>query len=474
MTPTASNARTEAQHTFLRLAQPIAESALPVPRVIEAGRTYRYPFTFVIPERLLPTMCQHRCESRQVHEAHLQLPPSLGDSTVAGDGNVLLDDMSPAMSRVVYSIKARLTRARGDGKEVMVGEGLKRIRILPASEELPPLRVDQAESEEYVLRKHKDVKKGMFKGRLGCLSVEAAQPKSLRLPPARSMSSGLASTMATVAVRFDPAKEMTGPPRLGQLVTKLKVKTHFASEPVNDFPLANSALYAYGNGHRGSFSETIQLSSRCMGSVQWECHDEVEEAKVRRDSNISTSSTSPLAPLPEPTPRYTTGTFYTAKILVPTTLPKGKLFVPTFHSCLISRVYILEFSLSASSPNNSTSLSGTTITLRVPLQISSSGMNDSITTEAEAEADEHLRPRTISPLPEAYVATSDLSPGRTDRSQEQSSSSTARQEERTPRSHSISHSTRGPPPGYSFCSISGANRVPIRIPSPLGVASACG
>ncbi|KAI9789901.1 MAG: hypothetical protein M1816_005670 [Peltula sp. TS41687] len=466
------DARTEAQHTFLKLAQPISESAYPVPRVIEAGRTYRYPFTFVIPERLLPTICQHRCESQQVHEAHLQLPPSLGDPTVAGDGSILLDDMAPAMSRVVYSIKAKLTRTRSDGQEVTVGEGLKKIRIVPASEELPPLRVTDAESEEYILRRHKDVKKGMFKGRLGSLSVEAAQPRSLRLPPARPMGSGLTSTMATIAVRFDPAKGITGPPRLGQLVTKLKVKTHFATEPVNDFPVANSALYAYGNGRRGSFSETIQLSSRCVGSVQWESHDEAAEASARRDSNISTSSTSPLAPLPEPTPRYTSGTFWTAKILVPISLPKGKLFVPTFHSCLISRVYTLELSLAASSSSTNAGLSGTTVTLRVPLQISSSGMSVFTTTqrEAEAEADEHLRPRTISPLPEAYTGTSDLSSGPTD----QSSPSAAQQEEQNGRSNFTSDTTQGPPPGYSFFCIDGAGQVPTRIPSPIGIAPICG
>lgn len=487
--PTPVNALSNAQHTFLRLRQPIDEATLPQPRVIEVGRTYRFPFTFVVPERLLPGACRHPCDSDPLHEAHLQLPPSMGDPTVAGDGNALLDDMAPVMSRITYAIKATLSRTReSDGQDVVLGEGLKRLRVLPASEELAPLDIDGT-GDDYILRRHKDIKKGIFKGRLGGLAVEAAQPKSLQLPPPGSLASGLTSTMATVVLRFDPATEATLPPRLGQLVARLKVRTHFSTEPMKGFPRDDRTSLAYVTGRTGSFSETVQLSSRCVESAQWEPRG-AEDNNLRRDSNLSVSSSSLTAPVLAPTPKYAGGIFYTAKVLVPVTLPKGKMFIPTFHSCLISRLYTLELSLTASTPN--ASMSASTLTLRLPLQISSTGnmtvpprsptLGQWAEAEAEAEADSYLQPRIISPPADAFVATSDLSPGRAERNPPSSTalrhgspndpadptSITTSANPSFPSSSSVA-----PPPGYSF--FSGASQgVAMRIPSPLGISPVCG
>ena len=463
---TAATARSQAQHTFLRLRQPLDESSLPQPRVLEVGRTYRFAFTFVVPERLLPAACHHPCESPLVHEAHLQLPPSFGDASVAGDGNMLLDDMAPAMSRITYAIKVRLTRSReSDGQDITVAEGLKKIRVLPASEESPPLSVETGrKGEEYVLRLHKDIRKGIFKGKLGCLSSEVAQPKSLRLPPPKSVGSCPTSTMAIVVLRYDPTTDTTLLPQLGQLVSKMKVKTYFASEATKGFPRDDGGMFGHA---RGVFTETIALSSRCVESARWEQH-EAAEFNLRRDSTLSISSSSPLAPLPNPTPRYRGGTFYTSKILVPITLPKGKVFVPTFHTCLISRVYTLELSLSASAPNTNSSISGSTITLKIPLQISSSGNLSTVTTmteaeTAEAEMDTIFQPRLISP-----PSPSDNTLGGTSQLPRLPSSAGSNNNDDTPEA-----SHRRPPPGYSF--FSGASQgVPIRIPSPMGISPGCG
>ena len=58
-TTSPTNGRTEAFHNFVRLLQPMDPSAFPDPRVIEAGKTYKYPFTFVVPDTLLPQSCTH-------------------------------------------------------------------------------------------------------------------------------------------------------------------------------------------------------------------------------------------------------------------------------------------------------------------------------------------------------------------------------------------------------------------------------
>lgn len=65
-----------------------------------------------------------------------------------------------------------------------------------------------------------------------------------------------------------------------------------------------------------------------------------------------------------PSKDYKQGKFYTAQILVPTTLPLSKNFIPTFHSCLISRTYTLSLKMAAQ---------GLRLSLKVPIQVCAQG-----------------------------------------------------------------------------------------------------
>lgn len=58
-TTSPTNGRTEAFQNFLRLVQPMDGFEYPENRIMQAGKTYKYPFTFVVPERLLPQSCTH-------------------------------------------------------------------------------------------------------------------------------------------------------------------------------------------------------------------------------------------------------------------------------------------------------------------------------------------------------------------------------------------------------------------------------
>ena len=58
-TTSPTNARTEAFQNFLRLVQPMDDADVPEDRILQAGKTYRYPFTFVVPQNLLPQSCTH-------------------------------------------------------------------------------------------------------------------------------------------------------------------------------------------------------------------------------------------------------------------------------------------------------------------------------------------------------------------------------------------------------------------------------
>lgn len=243
-TTSPTNGRTEAFQSFLRLVQPMCPASFPEPRVLEAGKTYKFPFTFVVPERLLPQSCTHPKQSTFPEGGHLALPPSLGDPMVASMGKSLMDDMGPDMGTIAYAVKCRITHGRGpSGKIRILMETSKKLRIIPAVPEAPPLSVEGGLQDDYRLRKEKTIKKGLFKSKLGCLVMESVQPSSLRLPPLRSNSDSPVTTMATVNVRFDPADETSQPPRLNTLQAKLKVATFFASVPLQEIPRKSSDFH---------------------------------------------------------------------------------------------------------------------------------------------------------------------------------------------------------------------------------------
>ena len=99
-TTSPTNGRTEAFHNFVRLAQPMDPSAFPNPRVFEAGKIYKFPFTFVVPDTLLPQSCMHPKKAGFPEGGHLTPPPSLGDPLVASMGKSLMDDMAPEMGTI--------------------------------------------------------------------------------------------------------------------------------------------------------------------------------------------------------------------------------------------------------------------------------------------------------------------------------------------------------------------------------------
>ncbi len=411
-TTSPTNGRTEAFQSFLRLVQPMDGAAFPEPRIMEAGTTYKFPFTFNVPEQLLPQACNHKKDDTFPEDGHLKLPPSLGDPMVASMGRSLMDDMAPDMGSIAYAIRCRITSGRGMlGKHKVLVESSKKLRIIPAVQEEPPLNVRGGIEDDYKLRKEKAIKKGLFKGRLGRLVIQAAQPTSLRLPPLRSQDCSPVTTMATVNVRFDPAHEDSEPPRLNNLQAKLKVATFFASVPLQDLP-GKSSDFHYSSV-KGIYAETINLSSRCLANQPWEKHTSSTPVRGQSVRSMSAAATN----IPEPSSAYNGKTFCTARVIVPISLPQGsKVFVPSFHTCLISRIYALDLYLSVNTPN--AAITDPSLHLKLPIQVSQAGnpsAQSTITAQeanvmAAREANEFFIPRSVAlPSPE-YTEVAQLPP----------------------------------------------------------------
>ncbi|OJD13556.1 hypothetical protein AJ78_05992 [Emergomyces pasteurianus Ep9510] len=397
-------ARFSAFHTFLRLVQPINEQQYPQPRIIEAGQTYTFPFNFVVPEQMLPNSCKHKHNHPQVHAAHTLLPPTLGDPSISGNGGTLLDDMAPRMMQIEYAIRAQVFKACPvDPSLKVLVDTKQKVRIIPAMDQAPPLSVPD-DSYEYSMRKEKDVKKGALRGKLGRIVMAAAQPKAILVPAsvtAAQSAESAPSTMVTVQLRFDPTNEDQQPPRLGRLWSKLKVNTFFAAEPWTDIVARSTSLnWALD---RGVYTESVPLTSRCVASATWQKHTCISPCPSatslqRRDSFQSTSS---IESLTGPSASYAGQTFYTASVLVPISLPQTRAYPPTFHSCLSSRTYALDISLSYHP--RGTNLTAPTLGLRLPIQVATTeSLADAIAARGRPQQvnntiDEFFTPRSIAP-----------------------------------------------------------------------------
>ena len=378
-TTAPTTGRTTGRHVFLKVQQPIAADCLPEDSIFEAGVTYTVPFTFVVPDSLLPFICSHKTDNEEIRRDHLQLPPSLGDPTVSGDGHTLMDDLAPDMSKISYSVRARVTKWNAAGKLLELADRSERVRIVPGKQEAPPVNVDDSEAVNHVMRKEKSVKKGLFKiGKVGRLTAETTQPKSLRLPHPQKRQTEPVSTMAIINLRFDPASSDDQPPQMDCIVSKLKVYTFFGAAPYKAIPEVRR--HDNWSTLHGIYPESIQLSSRALSTVSWIRHDPMRGDSFssdlsRRPSGFSTMSSSSI---PEPSCTYESGSpFYTACLPVPISLPtpsgsaRPKVFVPTFHSCLISRTYSVELNISFRTPG--ANVSSSHVTLKTPIQISSEG-----------------------------------------------------------------------------------------------------
>ncbi|OJJ40234.1 hypothetical protein ASPWEDRAFT_47105 [Aspergillus wentii DTO 134E9] len=393
--------RTGAYQTFLKLRQPIDRSAYPTPRVFESGRSYRFPFEFVVPDRLLPQVCKHQKTNAHVESSHTLLPPTMGDPMLASNGKSLLDDLTPEMCQISYLVRATVLRrpaVQGEHIRTVVSVG-KKVRVVPVVEEEPPLNIAD-DDRTYCLRKEKDVKRGLMRGKLGRLVVATSQPKPIQLPAPTTASPDSVNTVTTVHLRFDPVGNEQ-PPRLGSVWSKLKATTYYSAIPWSDYPNQSGTMLWTQVG-RGLYNETIPLSTLCVASAQWTKHSTADDtnALIRRDSLQSNSSAESLT---GPSASFAGSTYYTASVVVPISLPKEKSFVPTFHSCLTSRVYQLDLSISYHTPN--AHILTPTASLSVPIQFTSLPPADKATkpsspvhiiTQEEVDQ-EFFNPRSVAP-----------------------------------------------------------------------------
>jgi hypothetical protein len=369
-TTAPTTGRTTGRHTFLKLLQPVDVGSLPENRIARAGESYPVAFQFVVPDRLLPYCCAHKVDNEEVKRAHLHLPPSLGDPIVAADGQTPLDDLSPDMSKITYSIRARMAKRSPAGRQIDIVDKSRSVRVIPAREEAAP--INPGDNDDFTMRKEKSVRKGLFKigKKVGRLTAEAAQPNSFRLPPPQMQLQEPVSTVATINLRFDPQSADDQPPQIGSILCKMRAYTFFGAAPFRMMPFAKD-MDNWSTLH-GMYPETTELSTRSLNTVSWTRQEPNSSTPnsplelIRRPSTFSTDST---VAIPEPSSTYSGSHFFTTSLVIPLALPKHKVFVPSFHSCIVSRNYVLDLELSYRIPG--ATVGNPSIRLKVPVQVSS-------------------------------------------------------------------------------------------------------
>lgn len=350
---TAFSGPTISQQLFLKLYRPAQEVDYPVPRILLAERSYRFPFTFTVPSRLLPQVCEHDAQGEDVRQAHCTPPPTLGKPIMVCDAQSSLDDLTPATVGITYYLRSVLVnKSQADGHQA-VSNVCQKIRIVPASRKESPL--DMANYPLCRSQTEKSLRRGPWCSTRGRLSASSVQPDPIALATSGRDSYESNNTAAVVQLKFNPVGDAQ-PPQLGSITSTLHANTFYMSKS------AHQELHHTGSTlppvSRTLFSESVPLSTVCPASLKWKKYTLSADAMRRRSSDISDdySDTYPGDQV-----------WYTASVVVPIALPKSKAFVPTFHSCLVSRTYSVDVSLSYDAVV--TKALSPKISLRLPIQI---------------------------------------------------------------------------------------------------------
>lgn len=295
---------TTTTHRFLKMDLISSDVFDLISKTLKKNQTYRIPFQFTLPGELDPTACTHNAVSATVTDQHLFLPPTMG-------GMWDRDDMSPGVVEVKYGINACIvatTSLSTDQSQDLVAN--RAIRFIPRLTESPPVHVSLP-SPRYKLKGTKYLGSNSFKQRLGIISATAMQPEPLHL---QAYGTVITPSFVDVTLTFNPENVATPPPKLERVSLSVRSCTWHQADPNQAFPdqIETPSLTQ-------PFSSTIALTAECP-QITWARH--VDSRLDDKDQGKSSVA------------------FYSSTLRLPLSVPLiRKMFLPTFHSCLVSRTY---------------------------------------------------------------------------------------------------------------------------------------
>lgn len=354
----------KSSQTFLTLRQPGLEARYPLDRTLQRGTIYGFPFEFVVPKRLVDGSCGHQIASPAVREAHLALPPSFSRHDSVGKGGEV-DATVPETTIINYGISATIFKSKklnASKGPTTLASAWREILVVPCTDAALPTDINKTtrggSPSDHCLRSVKKMSKGIIRSSLGTVTVEATQPINLK----RREDGGAAHRFCTVPVnvmlRFDNKNRSTAEaPQVSKITSRLEVNTFYTTSNHQDLPQKNDSVY---DRNRRVYTKHLPSTSFTSEKIVW------RTAKTQSKDDLSPDSAHlEIKDLTADVRSPPNSSSQTADLLVPVSIPVPTTLVPTFHSCLISRTYILETSIKLTSQGCTR-----TANLRLPLQIS--------------------------------------------------------------------------------------------------------
>lgn len=292
-------------HRFLDIKFPLHESTLPPEKTFIKHQQYYFKFVFEVPDHLSEASCNHFICNDLIHKAHLQPPPSFGDPTIAGLGDSLCNDFAPPACTIIYTIQVRLNRKSyvSAEQQIMLQKGLK-IRVKPTGDVFNSSLMYTG--DQYCLEQSIVFPKGRSNSTSGRLIATLVAPKYFYLP--LRGTDGWVHQTIRLSLRYEKEGGHESLPRIYSLGGRIIATTFFTDSFHRDIPAKRKDIFGKGINFSDSVLTTFSYS---IASLQW------------------TSEQSDC---------------YSATLLVPIK-SSHPLIIPTFHSCLISRIYTLDLQL---------------------------------------------------------------------------------------------------------------------------------
>ncbi|KAM0478748.1 hypothetical protein ACHAP7_005895 [Fusarium lateritium] len=350
-------------NTFVQIRMPISEELLPPGHKLEPGEIYDIYFIFEIPEHLSPDACSH--QSTVVRERHLHLPPSIGSwekNDITG-GSIYVD----------YTVCARLVLGKdGNGKDKSIDHSVS-LKVIPILPEQPPINVTSLNSQ-YCLSQTKTIRKNLLGAKAGTLRVSSTQPRPISLQMDHLQTS---ESELLININYAPSSSRDTPPELYVKQAAIETVTSFWLGPIGYLPDHDEPMSSTSSSV-APWTTSHPLLLQGVENINWERDHNINpsmESERRASEPFQVVLDGAGTQIPAyKAPSATSEEFnqsepatYKTTIIQPFRLPSEKLlFIPTFHSCMVSRTYRIRITLAASAH-------GTTLSLIVPLQITSEG-----------------------------------------------------------------------------------------------------
>ena len=225
------------------------------------------------------------------------------------------------------------------------------------------------------------------------LTLTTTQPRGFSLPPPRTCGPHASSALTdlNLTLRFDPTDPSCAPPRLGALSAWIRATTVHSINPASRIPDQELKGTSYDSYSR-AFKTYVALATHDVPAAEAPLWRVVPAPKyARRDSGYSTagslspapsSSSSPApsaastGPLVSVSAAFTSDDVdevdekifhYMTTIALRLALAPSRTWIPTFHSCFVSRFYTLLVELVVHPPGATLPFM---LSLEVPVQVS--------------------------------------------------------------------------------------------------------